>query len=72
MEVSYLKSIFQGDESSQNNLQSLIADGKMNFIPNHLNQDDMAKEIASVLYGQLIPTAWKTASDGAGAHPFVL
>jgi hypothetical protein len=72
IEVSYLQTIFSGDASSQNNLQALIGDGKMNFVPNRLNQNDMAAELEAVLYGQLMPKAWKTASDGAGAHPFIL
>ncbi|KAJ5787474.1 hypothetical protein N7457_002464 [Penicillium paradoxum] len=72
LEVSYLKSVFSGDASSQSDLQTLIENGKMNFMPNHLDQDAMAKELESVLYGQLMPTAWKTASDGVGAHPFIL
>ncbi|KAJ5471154.1 hypothetical protein N7530_008511 [Penicillium desertorum] len=72
IEVSYLQTIFSGDASSQNNLQALIGDGKMNFVPNRLNQNDMAAELEAVLYGQLMPKAWKTASDGAGAHPCIL
>lgn len=72
MEAGYLENIFSGEESSLQNLQDLIGDGKMNYMPSTLNQNAMAKEVVSVLYGQLMPTAWKAASNGAGAHPFVL
>ena len=72
MEAKYLENIFSGEESSLQNLQNLIGDGKMNYMPSTLNQNAMTSEVLSVLYGQLMPTAWKSASNGAGAHPFVL
>lgn len=53
-------------------LESLIEDGKMNFMPNKLDEAQMAADLQSVLYGQLMPTAWKTASKNAGAHPIIL
>ncbi|KGO49181.1 hypothetical protein PEXP_012300 [Penicillium expansum] len=71
-EASYLKNIFSGEESSLNDLEILIDDGKMNAMPNRLDEDQMSKDLQAVLYGQLMPTAWKTASQNAGAHPIIL
>ncbi|KAJ5972870.1 uncharacterized protein N7479_002788, partial [Penicillium vulpinum] len=72
LEASYLKNIFSGDDSSLGNLAFLIEDGKMNFLPNKLDQDLMAAELQAVLYGQLMPIAWKTASDNIGAFPRIV
>lgn len=44
----------------------------MNAMPNRLDEDQMSKDLQAVLYGQLMPTAWKTASQNAGAHPIIL
>jgi hypothetical protein len=72
LEVEYLESLFLGDSTSQSDLQSLIGDGKMNFIPNHLDQDRMARDLETVLYGQLIPQAWATSTKHDGLSPFIL
>ncbi|KAJ5375563.1 hypothetical protein N7517_007569 [Penicillium concentricum] len=72
IESKYLKTIFSGDDSSLGDLTFLIEDGKMNFIPNTLDSAGMAAELQAVLYGQLMPTAWKTASDNVGAFPRIV
>ncbi|OQE45970.1 hypothetical protein PENCOP_c001G01521 [Penicillium coprophilum] len=71
-EASYLETIFSGDDSSLEDLLSLIGDGKMNYLPNTINQNEMAAQLEAVLYGQLLPTAWKLASDDRGAYPRIL
>ncbi|KAJ5360482.1 hypothetical protein N7517_009673 [Penicillium concentricum] len=73
MEVNYLKSLFSGGITSQIDLQNLIGDGKANFLPNHLDQDQMAANLVTTIYGQMIPNAWKTAViDGGSANPFIV
>ncbi|KAJ5205421.1 hypothetical protein N7472_001869 [Penicillium cf. griseofulvum] len=72
IESSYLKNIFSGTESSLRDLTFLIDEGKMNFMPNKLDTSKMAAELQAVFYGQLLPTAWKTASDNRGAFPRIV
>ncbi|KAK1595563.1 dUTPase [Colletotrichum navitas] len=67
----YLSEIFSGsNQTTITMLDSLIRDGMMNMLPVDINLSDMTKLIQTIIYGQMIPTAWVNAP--AGFAPFVL
>ncbi|KAK1499462.1 hypothetical protein CCUS01_00186 [Colletotrichum cuscutae] len=67
----YLSEIFSGSNSTTiGMLESFIRDGMMNTLPVDINLSGMVNVVETIMFGQMIPTAWQVAP--AAYTPFVL
>lgn len=70
VETLVLNNLFSGDSGSIGNLTALIQEGMMTQIPNSVDLSSLTAEAQKILYGQLIPIAWKIAPGKL--HPIIL
>ncbi|KAL0937981.1 uncharacterized protein CTRU02_207712 [Colletotrichum truncatum] len=67
----FLAQIFSGSNATTlGMLDSVIRDGMMNMVPVDINLSGMVDVVKTIMFGQMIPIAWKVAP--AGYKPFIL
>jgi hypothetical protein len=60
-EANYVKSIFSGNAETLSTLAGFIQDGMMTAVPNDLDLTSLTAQAQTILYAQMIPTAWSLA-----------